>query len=159
MKEEEEGKLPKVSNTLRTTVPVSFCDFHVTKNKIVLYSPTGLLYVRRRGPSSGRHHICYASCSFIHLFALWWEFCTRRAHTRNVLGVKWRLVMSAVPGRNGQSTSYQFHPSCTYFTNPYDHSIRILELISYYWISIRSGSNFHHRDNSSCRRSDLWSNK
>jgi hypothetical protein len=61
--EEEERKEeePTVSNTLRTTVPVSFCDFHVTKNKIVLYSPTGLLYVRRRGPSSGRHH-CYYVC-------------------------------------------------------------------------------------------------
>lgn len=67
MEEEEKkrevggGEEPTVSNTLRTTVPVSFCDFHVTKNKIVLYSPTGLLYVRRRGPSSGRHH-CHYVC-------------------------------------------------------------------------------------------------
>lgn len=70
MEEEEKkrevggGEEPTVSNTLRTTVPVSFCDFHVTKNKIVLYSPTGLLYVRRRGPSSGRHH-CYYVCNLM----------------------------------------------------------------------------------------------
>lgn len=63
-KEEE----PTVSNTLRTTVPVSFCDFHVTKNIIVLYSPTGLLYVRRRGPSSGRHHCHYVCIIFLCLF-------------------------------------------------------------------------------------------
>ena len=64
--EAEEKRNQTVSNTLRTTVPVSFCDFHVTKNKIVLYSPTGLLYVRRRGPSSGRHHLlCILFCLFI----------------------------------------------------------------------------------------------
>ena len=63
--EEDGEEEPTVSNTLRTTVPVSFCDFHVTKNKIVLYSPTGLLYVRRRGPSSGRHHCHYHALCFI----------------------------------------------------------------------------------------------
>jgi hypothetical protein len=64
------GEEPTVSNTLRTTVPVSFCDFHVTKNKIVLYSPTGLLYVRRRGPSSGRHH-CYYVCNLMNAIKTW----------------------------------------------------------------------------------------
>ena len=88
--EEEEREEPTVSNTLRTTAPVSFCDFHVTKNKIVLYSPTGLLYVRRRGPSSGRHHCHYVCIIFyVHLFALdRWQF-------RGVIDM-WKRVMCKV---------------------------------------------------------------